>query len=259
MPTLDNPPGNTSDRQLDRNQDHVQHDNETGLARTVDQLQFRRMRKYRLGDERLTPINQGPAHGRRNPRGLIGMFLVVEPLLASVLAVLAIEVTAESALLRFDWSALSSTWLALFSAVPAGAAASRYNIALRGNGEALMEGDAEVRALAKDVKRLDVADNGLCFGRLDSLSGETSYIGRIGLLDADHDYEPVLLDWRAPTSRAFYVATAANPENMRRRRQFRTRSRHVVDFTDEALGRPDGVEHEAQRLRPACGSQRTPR
>src|SRR3546814_13116303 len=64
----------------------------------------------------------------------------------------------------------------------------------------------------------------LCFGRLDSLSGETSYIGRIGLLDADNDYEPVLLDWRAPASRPFYVATAANPENMRRRRPFHTRS-----------------------------------
>ena len=120
----------------------------------------------------------------------------------------------------------------------------RYSTALRGNGEALMERDAEVRALAKEVKRLDVADNGLCFGRLDSLSGETSYIGRIGLLDADNDYEPVLLDWRAPASRPFYVATAANPENMRRRRQFHTRSRHVVDFTDEVLGRPDGAEHD---------------
>ena len=35
-----------------------------------------------------------------------------------------------------------------------------------------MERDAEVRALAKQMKRLDVADNGLCFGRLDALSGE---------------------------------------------------------------------------------------
>ncbi|MFE5874069.1 RNA polymerase recycling motor ATPase HelR [Rhodococcus sp. NPDC056506] len=122
----------------------------------------------------------------------------------------------------------------------------RYSTALRGDGQALMERDAEVRALAKEVKRLDVADNGLCFGRLDSLSGETSYIGRIGLLDADNDYEPVLLDWRAPASRPFYVATAANPENMRRRRQFHTRSRRVVDFTDEVLGRPEGGERDAR-------------
>jgi DNA helicase IV len=115
-----------------------------------------------------------------------------------------------------------------------------YGAALRGNGGTPMERDDEVRALAKEAKRLDVADNGLCFGRLDSLSGERSYIGRIGLFDEENGYEPVLLDWRAPASRPFYVATAANPENMRRRRQFHTRGRHVADFTDEVLGRPGG-------------------
>lgn len=51
MPTLDNPLGDTSHRQLDRNQDHVENNNEPGPARTVDQLQFRWMRKHRLGDE----------------------------------------------------------------------------------------------------------------------------------------------------------------------------------------------------------------
>jgi DNA helicase IV len=118
----------------------------------------------------------------------------------------------------------------------------KYNAALRGNGGTPMERDVEVRALAKETKRLDVADNGLCFGRLDTLSGDHSYIGRIGLFDEENDYEPVLLDWRAPASRAFYVATAANPENMRRRRQFHARGRRVVDFTDEVLGRPSGDE-----------------
>ncbi|MGX7824621.1 RNA polymerase recycling motor ATPase HelR [Actinokineospora sp. 24-640] len=115
-----------------------------------------------------------------------------------------------------------------------------HTAALRGNGGTPMERDAEVRSLAKEVKRLDVADSGLCFGRLDTVSGEHSYIGRIGLFDEEDEYEPVLLDWRAPASRAFYVATAANPENMRRRRQFHTRGRQVLDFTDEVLGRPDG-------------------
>ncbi|HET9255305.1 MAG TPA: RNA polymerase recycling motor ATPase HelR [Pseudonocardiaceae bacterium] len=117
-----------------------------------------------------------------------------------------------------------------------------YNAALRGNGGTPMERDVEVRALAKEMKRLDVADNGLCFGRLDTLSGDQSYIGRIGLFDEENSYDPVLLDWRAPAARAFYVATAASPENMRRRRQFHTRGRHVVDFTDEVLGRPSGAE-----------------
>ncbi len=120
----------------------------------------------------------------------------------------------------------------------------RYRLAQRGhidaqNGETLVTRDAEVRALAKEMNRLNVADSGLCFGRLDSVGGERSYIGRIGLFDDKNEYEPVLLDWRAPAARAFYIATAATPENMRRRRQFLTRGRQVVEFTDEVLGRPD--------------------
>jgi DNA helicase IV len=120
----------------------------------------------------------------------------------------------------------------------------RYGAALRGSidlqdGGTLVHRDAEVRALARQLQRLDVADDGLCFGRLDALSGEHVYIGRIGLSDEENDHETLLLDWRAPAARAFYVATAASPENMRRRRQFHTRGRQVVDFTDEVLGRPD--------------------
>ncbi|WP_220388523.1 RNA polymerase recycling motor ATPase HelR [Rhodococcus globerulus] len=132
----------------------------------------------------------------------------------------------------------------------------RYTTALRGDGGNLLQRDDEVRALATEAKRLDVADNGLCFGRLDSLDGEHRYIGRIGLLDADNEYEPVLLDWRAPASRPFYVATAAHPENMRRRRQFHTRGRRVVDFTDEVLGRPGGTERGDAALLAAVNAPR---
>ncbi|MBF6300958.1 AAA family ATPase [Nocardia amamiensis] len=135
-------------------------------------------------------------------------------------------------------------------------AKGQYSAALRGNGGTLMERDFEVRALAKEVKRLDVADNGLCFGRLDTLSGERMYIGRIGLFDEENEYEPLLLDWRAPAARAFYVATAASPENMRRRRQFHTRGRRVVDFTDEVLGRPGGGERGDAALLAAVNAPR---
>ncbi|MGH3701472.1 MAG: RNA polymerase recycling motor ATPase HelR, partial [Pseudonocardiaceae bacterium] len=131
-----------------------------------------------------------------------------------------------------------------------------YSAALRGNGGTPVERDVEVRASAKEVKRLDVADDGLCFGRLDTVSGEHCYIGRIGLFDEENDYEPVLLDWRAPASRAFYVATAATPENMRRRRQFHTRGRQVVDFTDEVLGRPGGGERGDAALLAAVSAPR---
>jgi DNA helicase IV len=137
----------------------------------------------------------------------------------------------------------------------------RYGAALRSpidvqNGGTLVDRDAEVRALANQMKRLDVADSGLCFGRLDTLSGEHFYIGRIGLLDDENEYETLLLDWRAPAARAFYVATAANPENMRRRRQFHTLGRHVVDFTDEVLGRPSGGERGDAALLAAVNAPR---
>jgi DNA helicase IV len=121
-------------------------------------------------------------------------------------------------------------------------AKDKFRAALAGDAETLADRDSEVRAVAKEVKRLNIADEGLCFGRLDAISGERFYIGRLGLFDAENDYEPLLLDWRAPAARAFYVATAANPENMHRRRQFHTRERRLVDFADETFGRPDGAE-----------------
>ncbi len=116
--------------------------------------------------------------------------------------------------------------------------AAEYRAALRGTGGTPMERDVQVRDSAKRARRLDVADTGLCFGRLDPVAGDHSYIGRIGILDEEADYEPLLLDWRAPASRAFYVATGAHPEGMRRRRQFHSHGRRLVGFTDEVLGRP---------------------
>nr|WP_198429170.1 RNA polymerase recycling motor ATPase HelR [Nocardia bovistercoris] len=136
------------------------------------------------------------------------------------------------------------------------AAKRRYSVALRGDGESAMEREFEVRALGREVKRLDVADNGLCFGRLEAVTGERSYIGRIGLFDRDDEYEPLLLDWRAPAARAFYVATAASPENMRGRRQFHTRGRRILEFTDEVLGRPDGDQRGDAALLAAVNAPR---
>ncbi len=137
----------------------------------------------------------------------------------------------------------------------------RYSAALRGpvdlkDGGTLVARDADVRALAKQMNRLNVADSGLCFGRLDSVSDERLYIGRIGILDENSDHEPLLLDWRAPAARAFYVATAASQENMRRRRQFHTRGRRLLDFTDEVLGRPSG---RGRGRSPSRGGQRSAR
>ncbi|ORB48477.1 helicase [Mycolicibacterium rhodesiae] len=121
---------------------------------------------------------------------------------------------------------------------------AQYRAALGGpidvqDGGTLVARDAEVRALAQSAARLDVADQGLCFGRLDALSGERLYVGRLGLFDEHNDHEPLLIDWRAPAARAFYTATGASPEGMRRRRQFHSLGRRLIDFTDEVFGRPD--------------------
>jgi DNA helicase IV len=95
--------------------------------------------------------------------------------------------------------------------------------------------DVTVRSLSSQVNRLRVAESGLCFGRVDEQSGGRVYIGRVGLFDEAADYEPLLMDWRAPASRPFYCATGAKPEGLVRRRHFRTSGRRIVDFHDDLL------------------------
>jgi DNA helicase IV len=121
--------------------------------------------------------------------------------------------------------------------------------------EALWERDVAATTLSRRIGLLRVADNGLCFGRLDHTDGETTYIGRIGLFDEDNDYEPLLTDWRAPIARPFYVATAANPEGLTRRRHFRTRGRRVLGFHDDVLER--GVADSDEVLLVALNAPRS--
>lgn len=101
--------------------------------------------------------------------------------------------------------------------------------------EARWQREVAVNAVAGRVNRLRVADYGLCFGRVDHAEGGHQHIGRVGLFDEEADYEPLLMDWRAPAARPFYCATAANPEGVTRRRHFHTRGHEVVDFHDDYL------------------------
>jgi DNA helicase IV len=125
-----------------------------------------------------------------------------------------------------------------------------------GTPQALSERDAAAAMYADQLATLDGVEQGLCFGRLDLHSSdgdgpgdgdERRYIGRLGLLDEDHDYEPLLIDWRAPAARPFYTATAACPEGVRRRRHIRTRSRTVLGVEDEVLDL-NGVEPDPTRI-----------
>jgi DNA helicase IV len=104
-----------------------------------------------------------------------------------------------------------------------------------GTPQALTERDAAVAMYTDRLAALRAAEHGLAFGRLDAEDGERRYVGRLGLLDEDNEYEPLLMDWRAPAARPFYTATAASPEGMRRRRHLRTRRREVLAIDDEVL------------------------
>ncbi|MGC5030700.1 HelD family protein [Micromonospora sp. DT229] len=104
-----------------------------------------------------------------------------------------------------------------------------------GTLQARSQRDSAVRMYADQVEQFSAVENGLCFGRLDTDEGERHYIGRIGIFDTEGDYDPLLMDWRAPAARAFYLATAANPQGIRRRRHLRTRQRKVIGLNDEVL------------------------
>ena len=86
---------------------------------------------------------------------------------------------------------------------------------------------------------MSAAEDGLCFGRLDLRTGERRHIGRIGLRDESGEGEPLLIDWRAPAARAFYVATAGAPHGVRRRRHIIMRGRRVTGLDDEVLDREE--------------------
>jgi DNA helicase IV len=104
-----------------------------------------------------------------------------------------------------------------------------------GRPQAHTERQAQVAMYTGQLARYDAAEDGLCFGRLDFRDGETRYVGRLGIFDDSADYEPLLVDWRAPAARPFYLATAASPEGVRLRRQIRTSRRRVTQIDDEML------------------------
>jgi DNA helicase IV len=121
-----------------------------------------------------------------------------------------------------------------------GDASARLALALRqdgGTAQSRLERDAAISRYAGQLDRLEAAEDGLCFGRLDLLTGECRHIGRIGLRDEAGEGEPLLVDWRAPAARAFYVATAGVPHGVRRRRHIAMRGRRVTGVDDEVLGR----------------------
>ncbi len=102
-----------------------------------------------------------------------------------------------------------------------------------GTFAAQVEREVSAAELARRLSQLNGVERGLCFGRMDGTDRRTFYIGRIGL--HDEEYDPVLIDWRAPAARPFYAATPNDPAGLLRRRHLYTRGRTVVGLDDEVF------------------------
>jgi DNA helicase IV len=115
---------------------------------------------------------------------------------------------------------------------------------LRGGGgtpQAVYERDVTVLHFAGRRVALDAAADGLVFGRLDRQDGTVHHIGRLGV--RTEEQHALVVDWRAPAAAAFYQATAAQPEDVVRRRTITCRADRVVAVEDELL-----APGEADRL-----------
>ena len=142
------------------------------------------------------------------------------------------------------------------------------------DSDALVRRETEYHGLNAKLDTLGVAEAGLVFGRIDVADDEPEnpvpgredldrrYIGRLGIDDREDNYRTLLLDWRAPLARPFYLATTAHPEGVETRRNIRMRGRKVTAVDDEVLSGDNadtsvaGVGSEAA-LRRAMNEART--
>ena len=104
----------------------------------------------------------------------------------------------------------------------------------------------------------------LFFGRLDydeshqAAAGERYYVGRRHVIDEDGD--PMVVDWRARISLAFYRASRLEPMGVRLRRRFGFQQGDMTAFEDERL--LEGIEEDHSEIleseieRPRVGPMR---
>jgi DNA helicase IV len=104
----------------------------------------------------------------------------------------------------------------------------------------LFERDALVFNANKRRTTLETQFEGLVFGRLDldqdSSNGtgrEIRYVGRLGI--RDDEYEPLVIDWRAPAAAPFYRSTPVEPMGVLRRRVLRCKGPDVIGIEDDLM------------------------
>jgi hypothetical protein len=98
---------------------------------------------------------------------------------------------------------------------------------------ALFERDVMVFQASRMLRELETEHEGLVFGRLDTTSGQAQHVGRLGVRDPD--FEPLVIDWRAPAAAPFYRATPEQPMDVVRRRTIRCFGQTVTDLHDDLL------------------------
>jgi DNA helicase IV len=117
--------------------------------------------------------------------------------------------------------------------------------------------------LARRVASLrDDPHTTLFFGRIDcttEVGEETFHIGRRHVSDVSGD--PVVVDWRAPISTAFYRASPSEPMGVHLRRRFGVDRGRLTAYEDERLDSPDGAGAHSEILaaeieRPRSGPMR---
>ncbi len=119
-------------------------------------------------------------------------------------------------------------------------------------------------ALSRRLAELaDDPDTPLFFGRLDHADGEHAgeayHIGRRHVIDEAGS--PMVIDWRAPVSTAFYRANATDPMGVGRRRRFGFVGGELTSFEDEHLAQGQELGRDSRILtaeieRPRVGPMR---
>jgi len=106
--------------------------------------------------------------------------------------------------------------------------------------------DYEV-ALLRRVAALSESIRPLLFGRIDEMSGDRYHVGRRHV--EDQSGEPVVVDWRAPVSTAFYRARPGDPIGLVLRRQIMVEDRRVLQIADDHFSTADAEDRAGSSLR----------
>ncbi len=118
-----------------------------------------------------------------------------------------------------------------------------------GTGQDDHEREAHADNLRSQLRSAEAAKNRLYFGRIDSDTGETHRIGRIGLRTESGDM--ALIDWRAPNAAPFYQATTANRMSTVLRRRISIKAvdgkQVVTHVDDEILTEPGEGSYQAAK------------